>query len=136
MLNLESKLKKRIAEYNDSLQGTIDEFPDFEIPLTVQLDVDERDPQRKYHMKICSTLLKEFRTGELRQKAKTKLAKDDAVVNSFLQEERQKEFEKTIQRLLIRNGVSDINNFPCVCIFSGNPQLESLKETAKITRQF
>ena len=107
LFSLESKLENLIAEYNDSLQGIMDAFPDYEIPLSVQLDGDTWDPQRKYHVKLCSNLLRQFRTGEERQKSKTALANDASITELRIQEEMQNELKRTTRRLLIKK--SEVN---------------------------
>ena len=88
-----------IAGHNESLQAAMYKFPDYELPLTVQLDVDWNDPQRVYHWKLSSTLRRKFRTGRIRKNPIWK------VENPITAEEKKREFEKTVQRLLARNRV-------------------------------
>ena len=42
--------------YNESLQAAMKKFPDYELPLTVQLDIHWRDPQMEYHKKLYAEL--------------------------------------------------------------------------------
>ena len=88
-----------IAGHNEALQAAKNQFPDFELPLTVQLEVHKDDPQYQFHYRITSTLLRKFRTGRLFRNHKWK------VRNPITSEEKQREFEKTVQRLIARNRV-------------------------------
>ena len=100
------KLKKRgnedrIAElidgHNESIQAAMNKFPDYELPLTVQLDVHHKDPQRLYHRELCSKLRRKFRTGRIQKNPNWK------VENPITADEKKREFEKTVQRLVCRN---------------------------------
>ena len=91
-----------IAGHNESLQAAMNKFPDYELPLTVQLDVHSRDPQRLYHLELCSKLRRKFRTGRIHKNHKWK------VEDPITAEEKKREFEKTVQRLLVRNRVCQI----------------------------
>ena len=100
------KLKKRgnedrIAElidgYEESLQAAMNKFPDYELPLTVQLDIDYSYQQSRYHRELCSKMLRKFRTGSIFKDPNWK------VDNPMTAEEKQREFEKTVQRLISRN---------------------------------
>ena len=84
-------LDKLIANYNDSLEEAKDQFPGYEFPVTLQIDIDWRDPQYKYHSKLVSTLREKFRkTGYFKPKYTV---------------ERNQELERTVQRLIARNRV-------------------------------
>ena len=54
-----------IAGHNESLEAAKNQFPDYELPLTVQLDVHCHDLQRIFHREITSTLLRKYRTGRI-----------------------------------------------------------------------
>ena len=86
-----------IAGHNESLQAAMNKFPDYELPLTVQLDVHRYDPHRDYHRKLCSTMRRKFRTGSIFKQRYWR------VENQMTTEEKQREFEKTVQRLVCRN---------------------------------
>ena len=88
-----------IAEHNKSLQAAMNKFPDYELPLTVQLDIHRFDPQRIYHRELCSTMLRKFRTGNNFKQRGWR------VENPLTTEEKQREFEKTVQRLISRNRI-------------------------------
>ena len=94
-----------IAGHNESLQAAMNKFPDYELPLTVQLDVHHKDPQRLYHRELCSTLRRKFRTGRIRKNPIWK------VENPITTEEKQREFDKTVQRLIARNRVYQNKSF-------------------------
>ena len=94
-----------IAGHNESLQAAKKQFPDYELPLTVQLDVHYRDQQRLFHRKISSRLLRKFRTGRIDSTHKWK------VRNPMTSEKIKREFEETVQKLIARNRV-------CQYIFS------------------
>ena len=102
------KLKKRgnedrIAElidgHDESIQAAMERFPDYELPLTVQLDIHRFDLQRLYHRELCSTMLRKFRTGNNFKQRGWR------VENAMTAEEKQREFERTVQRLIARNRV-------------------------------
>ena len=86
-----------IAGHNESLQAAMYKFPDYELPLTVQLDVHSRDPQRLYHLELSSRLRRKFRTGRIHKQRYSK------VENPITAQEKKREFQKTVQRLLARN---------------------------------
>ena len=102
MRNLESKsgekkvggktrLEQLSANFNDSLEEAKEQFPGYEFPVTLQIDIDWRDPQYKYHSKLVSTLREKFRkTGYFKPKYTV---------------ERNQELERTVQRLIARNRV-------------------------------
>ena len=87
-----------IAEHNKSLQAA-KKFPDCELPLTVQLDIHWRDPQLEYHKKLCSSLRRRFRTGRSNKRFKW------VIKNPITAKDIEREFEKTVQRLMFRNRV-------------------------------
>ena len=93
----EHRIAELIDGHNESLQAAMDKFPDYELPLTVQLDIDYSDPQRLYHKELCSRMLRKFRTGRLYMNPSWK------VENPMTTEEKQHEFERTVQRLINRN---------------------------------
>ena len=94
-----------IAGHNESLEAVKNQFPDFELPLTVQLDVHWQDPQRSFHREICSTLLRKYRTGRIFRNSKWK------VENPMTNEEKKREFEETVQKLIARNRVCQYKIF-------------------------
>ena len=93
----EDKVAELIDGHEESLQAAMNKFPDYELPLTVQLDIHRHDPQRLYHQKLCSTMLRKFRTGRIYKNHNWK------VENFMTAEEKQREFEKTVQKLIARN---------------------------------
>ena len=94
-----------IAGHNESLEVAKNQFPDFELPLTVQLDVHYRDQQYRFHHKISSTLRRKFRTGRIDSTHKWK------VRNPMTSEEKKREFEETVQKLIARNRVCQYKFF-------------------------
>ena len=99
------KVAELIAGHNESLEAVKNQFPDFELPLTVQLDVHCHDLQRIFHRKISSTLLRKFRTGRIDSTHKWK------VRNPMTSEEKKREFNKTVQKLIARNRVCQYKFF-------------------------
>ena len=95
-----------IVQHNDSLEVAMKQFPDYEFPVTVRVDIDLNDRQRFYHIKLCSQLRRKFQTG-CYKKSKYRLAKYTASIKSRIEEEQNHELEKTVQRLVARNRVSD-----------------------------
>ena len=100
----EDKIAELIDGYDESVQAAMKKFPDYEFPLTVQLDTYWNDPQRVYHQKLGSKMLRKFRTGSIFKDPNWK------VENPMTAEHKQREFEKTIQRLISRNRDSDIKD--------------------------
>ena len=92
-----------IAGHNESLEAVKNQFPDFELPLTVQLDVHCHDLQRIFHRKISSRLRRKFRTGRIDSTHKWK------VRNPMTSEEKKREFEETVRKLIARNRVCQYN---------------------------
>ena len=88
-----------IAGHNESLQAAKNQFPDYELPLTVQLDASPKGSHYQFHRKVFSTLLRKFRTGRIDSTHKWK------VKNPITSEEKKRELEKTVQRLIARNRV-------------------------------
>ena len=88
-----------IAGHYESLQAASNQFPDYELPLTVQLEATSRGSHYQFHRKVFSTLLRKFRTGRIDSTHKWK------VKNPITTEEKKHEFEKTVQRLVARNRV-------------------------------
>ena len=104
--NTTTKLYTTIVQHNDSLEVAMKQFPDYEFPVTVRVDIDLNDRQRFYHIKLCSQLRRKFQTG-CYKKSKYRLAKYTASIKSRIEEEQNHELEKTVQRLVARNRVSD-----------------------------
>ena len=92
-------IDKLIAGHYESLQAAKDQFPDYELPLTVQLDANSQGPQYIFNRKVSSTLLRKFRTGRIDSTHKWK------VRNPMTSEEKKREFNKTVERLIARNRV-------------------------------
>ena len=144
-------MDKLTADYNDALQVAKNQFPDYEFPLTVELDVQLRDPQRVYHRKLCSRLRTKFSTGRWRQPKKN-LSDDPRNYNLRInptsictRKVRDTEFQQTIRRLLARksfvyNNVGAYNLWIFLynlhAIFISKPDQESLEKTAKFMKQY
>ena len=99
------KVDELIAGHNESLEAVKNQFPDFELPLTVQLDVHCHDLQRIFHRKVSSTLLRKYRTGRIFRDHKWK------VRNPITSEEKKREFQETVQKLIARNRVCQYKFF-------------------------
>ena len=92
-------IPRRIGSYIESVQAVMKKFPDYELPLTVQTGVHYNDPQRLFHLRLSSTLRRKFRTGSIYKNPNWK------VKNPITAEEKKREFEETIQRLIARDRV-------------------------------
>ena len=88
-----------IVGHNESVEVAKNQFPDYEFPLTVQLDVNHFDPQYCFHREICSKMRRKYQTGRTYRNQKW------TVKNPITAEEKKCEFEKTVQRLVGRNRV-------------------------------
>ena len=84
-----------IAVHNYCLEAAMKQFPTYEFPVNVHVDIDRKDAKAVYHRKLWS---------EHRRKVK----------NGFqekINEARNNEVAKTVQRLVARNRVHDL---PCI----------------------
>ena len=79
-----------IVGHNESVEVAKNQFPDYEFPLTVQLDVNRFDPQYCFHLKISSTLRRKYQTGRITRNHKW------TVKNQITTQEKKHEFEKTV----------------------------------------
>ena len=98
----EDRIAELIDGHEESIQAAMNKFPNYELPLTVQLGVHCHDLQRVYHRELCSTMRRKFRTGTIYKQRFWR------VENPMTAEEKQREFEKTVQRLVSRNRDSNI----------------------------
>ena len=87
--NRHQQHEDRVAEYKDSLQLAKTQFPDYDFPITVELDVSFKDPKRVHHKNLFTRFRKKFQPSD-----------------SFLAEKTQ-ELENTTRRLVARDKVFD-----------------------------
>ena len=101
-----------IAVHNYSLEAAMKQFPNYEFPVHVHVDIDRKDAKAVYHRKLWS---------EHRRKVK----------NCFQEKinmARNNEVAKTVQRLVARNRVHNL-----LCI---KYSVSILQSNAKITDIF
>ena len=92
-----------IAGHNESLQAAKNQFPDHELPVTVELDVNWDDSNYQFHKKISSKMRRKYRTGRSYRN------QNWTVRNPMTSEEKKRKFEETVQKLIARNRVCQFN---------------------------